>query len=402
MKRVIIALVLGLIGLACSGNNQDEAAGRLDPELQARLAGYINHSHMPPVEYVVSKFDDHDIVFVGERHRIKHDVQLIHELIPALYQNGIYNLGIEFAIFQDQELIDSLITAEEYDESLARQIQFDQWPYWGFQDYIDIYRVAWDLNHSLPEDARKFRVVGLNGRSDWSHVWTDEDRRNPEVMKKVWPYGDSDKHMAKIIFQEFVDKGEKALIYSGMNHAYTRYRQPYESDSGWAYNNSRMGNRVYDSIGNRCMTIFLHNPWPAKDDYGRETYPVDTIIDRLMCALPDDVKPVGFDVVGTPFENLPGKSSYWSNGYDNFTLGMYCDGYVYQKPFWEYEGVSVAEGFINEENRKAAAAQSANPRTKDSTESVEDLMASMRNDTEIQRIFGFYGLDEPLPACRQE
>lgn len=393
MKKAAILLGIVIVTAGCGSETTTDTG---ETEQIHDLSMYMQEHYQSPEEYLLSKFTDHDIVFVGERHRLRHDVKLIRDMIPLLYAEEIYNLGIEFANFQDQKLIDSVITAPEYDETLARQIQFNQWPFWGFQDYIDIYKAAWELNHDLPADARRFRVVGLNAQSDWSYVWTEEDRSNPEIMKKVWPYGGSDEHMAKIIMQEFVSSGDKALIYSGINHAYTRYHQPYQQEGEWQFNSHRMGNIVYDSIGDRCMLVCLHHPWPLRDDFGQSTYPVDTIIDKTMLVIPEEYRRVGFDVVGPPFGALPATTAYWSNGYEDFTLSDYCDGYIYQMPFHEYEGVEVAEGFINESNRKAAAAQSANPKTKDSTESVADLMNSMERDTEIQRIFGFYGLDKPL------
>ncbi len=398
MKRFCISVLIGILIAACTDGKK--SPDNVGAQLFKTLSNHIISHYMPPEQYVLSAFENHDIVFIGERHRIKHDVELIRDLIPLLHSKGIYNLGIEFADYQDQSLIDSLIDATEYDEQLARWIQFNQWPFWGFQDYIDIYKAAWQLNTSLSDDKRKFRVVGLNAATDWSYIWSEEDLRDPEIRKKAFPFGSGDIYMGRVILREFVAEGEKALIYSGINHAYTRYHQPYQDDGEWAFSTSRMGNVVYDSIGSRCMTIFLHNPWPARNNFGHETYPVDTLIDRLMLTLPDRYRRVGFDILSTPFAGLPGESSWWANGYNNFTLGDYCDGYIFQKPLHEYEGVAVADGFIDEANRRLAAAQSANPATKDSTRSAEDLMRSMRRDTEIQRIFGLFGLAEPLEADR--
>lgn len=45
---------------------------------------------------------------------------------------------------------------------------FKDFVLWGHTDYMDIYRKAWELNHSLAKGARKFRVVNLNYRPDWT------------------------------------------------------------------------------------------------------------------------------------------------------------------------------------------------------------------------------------------
>lgn len=56
---------------------------------RARLADYIKTHYQSPTEYILHKFVDHDIVFLGEWHRIKHDPVLVQSLIPALYANGM-------------------------------------------------------------------------------------------------------------------------------------------------------------------------------------------------------------------------------------------------------------------------------------------------------------------------
>ena len=66
------------------------------------LGPYLKVHWMPPEDYVVSKFQNHDIVFIGEWHRVRHDPLLIQALIRRIYQAGIHNLGMEFADHTDQ------------------------------------------------------------------------------------------------------------------------------------------------------------------------------------------------------------------------------------------------------------------------------------------------------------
>ena len=224
----------------------------LDPKLHNELRGYLEKNFMSPENYVLSKFKDHQIIFVGEYHRILHDVQLIHKLIPLLYQGGVYNLGIEFGVHRDQDRVDKLINAPAYDDQTAREIMFNFGSFWGYKEYMDIYRAAWEVNHKLPPGAPRFRVVNLNTLMDWSYIKTDADRRNSEVMKKVWPEGDSDRVMAEVIIHEFVEKGQKALVYSGIHHAFTRYKQPiYYQGKFIRFVEDRMGNRVRQRLGDK-------------------------------------------------------------------------------------------------------------------------------------------------------
>jgi hypothetical protein len=114
----VITIMLSLV-TGCTSSKMP--LPKLEKETEEALIQYIEENYRTPEEYIISKFEDHSIVFAGEFHRIKHDVELIHRLIHLLYQSGIYNLGIEFANYRDQKDIDQLITAETYDQMLANK-----------------------------------------------------------------------------------------------------------------------------------------------------------------------------------------------------------------------------------------------------------------------------------------
>lgn len=326
----------------------------LESTINSELAEYIEKNYCNPEEYITKKFKDHDIIFLGEYHRIKHDVELVQNIIPQLYKCGVYNLGMEFACYRDQNKIDSLITANTYDELLAKSILFNNSIYWGFQEYVDIFKSAWKFNQSLTDSVRKFRIIGLNAYTDWSYVKTEEDRRDSNVLKKVFVEGDWDEKMANTILNEIVEKKEKALIYSGIHHAFTKYKQPVydEEDKEFVrFIENRMGNRVYERIRNRAFTICLHYPFPSENGWSSErVYPADGVIDTLMQFIDPKYGPIGFDVKGTPFGNITCNSSMYKHGYVDFSLDIFCDGYIYQKPLSEYESVTPINGFINEHN----------------------------------------------------
>ena len=50
---------------------------------------------------------------------------------------------------------------------------------WGYQEYIDLYKAAWQLNHGLPAGAPPFRVVGLNVRQYWESLKTEQGPEGP-------------------------------------------------------------------------------------------------------------------------------------------------------------------------------------------------------------------------------
>ena len=175
-----------------------------------------------------------------------------------------------------------------------------------------------------------------------------------------------------MILDEVVANGEKALIYSGIHHAFTEYKQPLYNLNGEhrfnGYNDARMGNFIYKEIGKNVITIFLHSPWYSDQGFDEPMVsPVDGIIDAVMPEFSLDSRRIGFDVNDTPFGKLPGETSIYKHGYTDslnnivFALDMYCDGYIYQMPLSEYVLVTPIEDFVNEENIEQAKLWSSNP-----------------------------------------
>ncbi len=395
LLMLFVLLLITMIHYFVAAEENDKyKLPELCPALKNELFGYIIGEHQTPEDYIISKFKNHDIVFIGEFHRIKQNVELIHRLIPELYENSVHILGIECALYENQGKIDSLIFADSYDEFSAQRILFDQFVFWGYQEYADLFKTAWSLNNALPEDSIPFRVIGLNIRPDWRHVITAEDRENPEVMKKVWSCGDPDEYMAQTIIKEIIDKNEKALIFCGSHHAFTEYKQPLYDEktkefTGFVEN--RMGNLIYDIIGKRAFTIMLHAPWINAQGYSSPyVYPVDGIIDALLATLPAFYRNAAFDTKETPFGSLPARTTLYKYGYKHFSLNNYCDGYICQGLLSEYTGVTPIQGFINEDNLEAAKLQSPNPEFKKASTTIEDFNRAIQQDANISYRFRKY------------
>ena len=376
--------VVFLFWLICSFSAFSQELPKLDPALSTELTGYIKTHYQTPEEYIVSKFKDHDVVFLGENHYIKHDPMFVQALIPRVYKVGVFSLGFEFARRVDQPLIDSLLNGKTYDEQLARLITFRQFVHWAFQEYVDIYKSAWQLNQSLPPGSRKFRILGLNNSPDWSFIQSKDDRDKGAVMSKVW-HGEDEGDWARVILDIVVANGEKALVYSGIHHGFSEYRQPIAFDHKFIrFGDVRLGNHVFNKIGKRAITVFLHAPWVNADGYDKPyVYPADGYIDAVMEQLDPNFQRVGFDTKGTPFGKLPGQTSLYKYGYREFTLKTIYDGYIYLGPFSAYEGVTVIKDFVNESNLEYARAQSPGPEFRHA--SVEDFYKEALDDANVQQ-----------------
>jgi len=377
-----LALFLLLLVPATWCNSPAQTVGT---DNDAKLFAYLKLHKKTPEAYVVSKFRDHDIVFIGEYHRIKHDVELIQKLVPLLYRARVYNLGIEFGSYENQDKVDQLINGKTYDEALARWLITQQDAAWGYKEYEDLYRAAWKVNHSLPSRARKFRIVNLGYRANWP---ARKNEMTPADWEKVWWQGDPDVHMANVVLNEFVKKGQKALIYSGNHHAFTRYHQPiydFEKKMMWRFNTTRMGNLVYHKIGDRAFNIYLHAPWGSRANANVELRPMHGVIDEVMRQFGN--RPVGFDVKGSPFGALRDDQSYYSLGYADFTLDKYCDGYIFQGRLEDSEGVTVDPLSVTESNLQETIPYLPNPQFRTRVKTSEDILAAMRRSADMKRRF---------------
>ncbi len=376
--RLITAILIALSLLTGCSETSDNR--KLDSSKLFGLKQYLVTNGRTPIDYVVGKFVDHDVVFIGEHHCIRHDPILVQYLIPALYANGISTLGFEFANRDDQPLVDSLLNSAEWDEALARHIQINQFSAWPYREYLDIYEAAWELNRSLPEDARPFRILGLNCDVDWSPIQTRADRDNDDKKKLVWK-GCTEKDWADVIL-EAVEDGNKVLVYCGIHHAFTGYLQPIVNGSGEfiRFEDCRTGTYVKNALGDRCMTIFLHSPWDDLDNGYNGSYvkPVNGAVDEVMASLGEEAAPVGFDITDSPFATLKARNTVYAAGYDDFTLGAFCDGYIWTKPFEEYETVTFVDGFYTDDNIELARIKTPAPSFRNA--SVERFDNSLRGD----------------------
>jgi hypothetical protein len=328
------------------------------------------------------------VVFLGEYHRIRHDPLLVQTLLDPLYHAGVRRLAFEFARREDQGMIDELLAAPLWDEAAAREIVFRQSVAWGYTEYVDILRAAWGLNRSLPEGEAPFRILGMNDSPDWSYIRTESDLNSSQARSRVW--GDSsERYWADVIIRA-VESGEKVLAYSGIHHAFTRYRQPVVSGGKFVgfSQELRCGNYVYQALGDGVVTVFLHAPWSQRDGYeARSGYPADGVIDSVMLGL--GPRPVGFGVATGPFGSLPVQDAVYANGYPTFRVSDFCDGWIYSMPLGEYEGVNPIVGWVNESNLERARAQFPNPAFR--TASAGTINRAIAKDAEIARRFAHFG-----------
>ena len=98
-------------------------------------------------------------------------------------------------------------------------------------------------------------------------------------------------------------------------------------------------------------------------------------------------KRVGFDVKDSPFGELTDDSAQYSLGYDNFTLSTFCDGYIFQKHFSEYEGCTVDTLFITENNFQEAKDNIPSLKARKQVKSPADFINVMKLEANMKLRF---------------
>lgn len=363
------------------------APAPLPAEEAERLAAYLDAHARPPEDYILQKLRRHDIVLLGEDHRIKHNLELAQRMIPLLHQAGVYNFGMEFGASEDQAALDALVTAERYDEDEARRLMFNYDVGWAFKEYMDIYRAAWRLNRSLPAGARKFRILNLSYKYDWSGY---QGIRTPVTIARVFHQGNTETYRAALLRREILDRpGEKILLLTGTIHALTRYRNPDYDPLAEGFHRLEghyMGNLLHQLAPERVCFIALHRPFESQTGGGAElVHPARGAIEQVMARRPG--RRVGFDLAGTPLGELP-DDSYYAIGHPDFRLKDFADGYIIEKPLAEFEGCTVDEQFLTEANWPAARPQIPGELdAKRQSKSLAEYLEQIRNYADVARLY---------------
>jgi len=304
----------------------------LDRHLLDEIIDDIGACGAPAADFVVGLFDDHQVVFLGEHAPSRQAGLFLQELVAALQAAGVWHLGIEFACVDDQPLLDALMRAPRFDETLARSALF-RWGlrhHFAFIEYMGILRAVWEANQTRDRAAPPMRVVALDYDIDIGAVTPTADLRSPFAWDHLRPRGSSARHMAEVVLHEFVATGPRALVLTRTSHALTRRRrQPHhlcdiidtEVSAGRVVG---AANHVYASIADRAATVLLHQPLPASGDLGDFALAADGALDAAFARTNGPKFPVGFSIDSGVLSQLP-----CSTALDGGVLGSWAAGWVF-------------------------------------------------------------------------
>ena len=348
----------------------------VDQDHLASVIDEISLTGREPVKYVAGLFARHEIVFVGHNFPSRKTGMFMQELVPAVTGAGVNMLGIEWACVDDQSLLDELVTAEQFDEGIARSALF-RWGlrhHFAYIEYLDILRSVWALNRTRSSDSPIFRVVALDYDIDIDAVTENADLLSPYAWEHLRARGTASRHMADVLLRECTDKGRKALVLTRTGNALTRLRRrphPVVDRIDTEIVDGRVvgcGNHVYSAIADRAATVLIHQPLNADGEHGLFTLPADGYFDAAFAHSHRPHFPVAFDATS----GLIGRLSC-STSVDGGDISQLSHGWVFLESSREVRGPTPLQGWVTDTNLAEARRWSLDPQLRSSQATVEDF-----------------------------
>lgn len=298
-----------------------EVASIRDDE-RAKFAQWIDRHGQAPIEYAVAKAAEHQVVIFGEMHERRDELRFLNELIPTLHRRaGVQSVAMEACLAEDNATMEKLVTAPEFDRSLALEIARHQpWGLWGWKGYWDVLETVWRLNRSIPNDDEKVRVIGLDRRMDMPSVAMVGFEDNPardcppweklrilRVIPALPRVLARDAFMAAEVEREIINKGRRGIVWVGRNHSIIGCPQAGPMGA-W----SRMGFMLRQRYGEKIFQIRLHGMDLSAvfvDRAYNGAGPVMADFLESVMQLRNSV-PVGFDVGPSPLAMLRDDGSF--------------------------------------------------------------------------------------------
>ncbi|MBN1649485.1 MAG: hypothetical protein JW874_15710 [Spirochaetales bacterium] len=323
------------------------------------LLAWVNGHHAEPEQYLLDLFSEKEIICLGTDHIIADGINFVNEITPDLPGKGVHTIAVDFLLADDQDGIDRLLSAPEFDETLARELLFNRIVIFGYREYVDMLRTVWRTNRDSSGDAEGIRIIGLAPYQDFSGIRTEEDLAdNSKKLAVIADLDTVDSFMAKTALDRLsgtAGTDGKCLVFTALVHSFTVFHQiGYEQNAaaiGYpAGNTMRMGNYIYEKFGNRAATVFIHNFIPDETSPSGLNYPLGGIMEKVSRGLDNVNKRFAFSVAGSPFAEME-ISGEFVKGYEKKTvLDDFCYGYIFLNQITRAETVTPIPHFINDTN----------------------------------------------------
>ncbi|WP_419842053.1 hypothetical protein [Candidatus Poriferisodalis sp.] len=329
-----------------------------DRALLERIALYRNRRELPPIQralidelaawlrthgtdphsYVSRLFERHQIVFVGHHTPTRRAGLFLQDLVAAAFGAGVRIVGIEYACVDDQARLDAVVTGAGFDEHLARDalLRWGIRHHFAYREYLDVLGAVWEVNHRYVGSGTPMRVLGLDYDLDMDAVTDTADLRTSYAWPHLRSRGPVSAHMCDVLLAEVIEPGHRALVLTRTAHAMTRAKRlPHRL---WDAFDAEIvggqvvgaGNRVYEAVADRAVTVLIHEPLPADGELGDYALVADGAVDATFALHDDLAVPLAFDTDRGPPARLGCSTSL-----DRVPLSGLATGWVYLEPDYQ-------------------------------------------------------------------
>ena len=356
---VVLTSLAGVIG--CS--TTDATGRRYDAAIEPYVS-FLRERKTGPVDYIMSLFEDHDVVILCERtHPETTQWDMIYQLTTD--ERFISEVGIvftEYGSVASQPEVDRYLTAAELPSEEAWRMLLriyrnisPIWPLWDNTNFYGYLRKLRKRNETLAPDKR-VRVYFCDMPWDW-------DRATSEDLVQAWdgPIARRDQVMAERIIAERrrrLASGErsKCLVVMNYRHAFRpmRYQDGRLADNTGSYVFEAFPGRTANVLINTVCLVEVRSDSDVSDDLAH-----DGMWDAAFAVSGNPE--LGFDFRDSPF----GEDSFDLFPFDPAIAALsyqdVFDGFVFYKPIAEHRyehGVpGLLDGsFVEEVRRRLALA----------------------------------------------
>lgn len=308
------------------------------------LLNWLNQNGNTPEDYILEKVSEYQVIVFGEVHERSNYLNLLKEMIPDFYKTGVRIIAMEVCLYDDNELIEKLVTSKQYDYELALEIGRHQpWLIWGWKEYWDILEGVWSLNRSLDVNQEKMKVIGLDSKYEMpsiSLVLNSEDKRSGPFYEKLrilqtiqtmplLQY--RDELMAKQIEDQIIKKGEKGIVWVGASHSYLNFKKLF-SEKG------RMSFILHKKFKGKIFQIYLHEKFYSQK--------ISSYIENIISK--SEFDQIGFDIINSPLNDLRDSSSINFSKNPKVCFGDIASGYLYLVPFDSLSKCRFIKDFVTQ------------------------------------------------------
>lgn len=330
-----------------------------DPATVREAAEWYEREHREPEHYILDRFEEDQIVLIGELGRIRQQIRFMVDLVEVLPLADVYTIGFRHVLAEDQDILDSLLDGErEFDRRTASDLLLRADVLNGYQGYVDILEAVHQYNAERGEDAPRMRVVGLAPQFRYDFVRTREDMDDTGILRQVVGDQAPDEFMADVFEREVLEHGGKAVVFTTLPHAFRGYEAPHlqEEMQELGFEGIVPFGRYVDGRADGSVTsVLLHGPWPDEQRPSNLNYAADGYIDSMLEEVPNQLRHGGFDVSpDNPLGAFSVSIGQWAQYHDELQVADVTDGYITLGPIGAYRAARVIPDFYTQDTLEYA------------------------------------------------